>query len=222
MLSLAVLLSVSALRLAGDPLDVASPLPAFAQDPEMVPEAPPEEDQWEFALGVFVTAPPDDDAYVSPTLYADRGQLHLEARWNYEALDTGSIFAGWCFSGSDELAVEFTPMLGGVFGDTSGIAPAFELDLAWKQLEFYSEAEYVFDLEDGADDFFYAWSTLTWSPLEWLHTGLVGERTRVYDSGLDVNRGLLLGVSYENFALTVYGFNLDADAYVKVELGIGF
>ena len=91
------------------------------------------------------TSFPTTANYVQPTFTADRGWLHLEARYNYEALDTGSAWVGYNFSGGEKLAWEFTPMIGGVFGDTTGIAPGYKGSLSWWKLELYSEGEYVFD-----------------------------------------------------------------------------
>jgi len=39
-----------------------------------------------------VLHPPDDSNFLLVIATADRGSLHLEARYNYEALDTGSLF----------------------------------------------------------------------------------------------------------------------------------
>jgi len=61
---------------------------------------------------------PDDKQLLLVIATADRGSLHLEARYNYEALDTGSLFAGWTFAGRRQLTYELTPMLGAVFGET--------------------------------------------------------------------------------------------------------
>ena len=36
-------------------------------------------------------------------------------------------------------------MLGGVFGETTGVAPGYKGSLSWWKLELYSEGEYVFD-----------------------------------------------------------------------------
>ena len=36
-------------------------------------------------------------------------------------------------------------MIGGVFGDTTGVAPGYKGSLSWWKLELYSEGEYVFD-----------------------------------------------------------------------------
>ena len=131
---------------------------------------------------------------MQPTFTADRGWLHLEARYNYEALDTGSAWVGYNFSGGEKLAWEFTPMLGGVFGDTTGIAPGYKGSLSWWKLELYSEGEYVFDTGSSSDSFFYNWSELTLAPVEWFRFGLVTQRTRVYKTDRDIQRGAARGL----------------------------
>ena len=124
----------------------------FAQAPPNVPAAaatatPPDagDKAWSFSASGSTYLVPDDRNYVQPTFTADRGRLHLEARYNYEALDTGSAWLGANFSGGEKVAWEFTPMIGGVFGDTTGIAPGYKGSLGWWKLELYSEGEYVFD-----------------------------------------------------------------------------
>ncbi len=60
--------------------------------------------------------------------------LHLEARYNYEGIDTGSVWVGWNFGFGDELRLDATLMAGGIFGDFNGAAPGYELTIAWKSL----------------------------------------------------------------------------------------
>ena len=86
---------------------------------------------------------PDDQDYVSPTVKADRGRLHLEGRYNYEGLGTASLWAGYTFSAGTDVAVAFTLMLGGIVGDTDGVAPGYLFDFSYRKLTFYSESEYV-------------------------------------------------------------------------------
>ena len=133
---------------------------------------------------------------------ADRGWLHLEARLNYENLETGSVWAGYNFSGGEMLEWELTPMVGGVFGDTTGIAPGYEASVSWKKLEVYSEGEYLFDTESTSDSFFYNWSEVTLAPKEWFRFGLVTQRTRAYASDRTIERGVLTGFSIRNVDLT--------------------
>ena len=65
-------------------------------------------------------------------------------------------------------------MLGGVFGDTNGIAPGYKGSLSWQELELCSESEYVFDAGNSSDKFFYTWSELGWAPVDWFRIGFVG------------------------------------------------
>jgi hypothetical protein len=71
-----------------------------------------------------------------------------------------------------------------------GIAPGFEVSVAYGAVDFYTEAEYVHDSKVGEDSFTYAWSELGFSPRNWLRLGVVGQRTRVYQSDRDIQRGV--------------------------------
>ncbi|HEX5223432.1 MAG TPA: hypothetical protein VFZ59_27980 [Verrucomicrobiae bacterium] len=178
---------------------------------------------WSFSASVYTYIPPDDSAYAQPTVTADRDWLHLEARYNYEALKTGSIWVGYNFSGGEKLAWELTPMLGGVFGDTTGIAPGYKGSLSWWKLELYSEGEYVFDTGDSSESFFYNWSELTLSPVDWFRFGLGTQRTKVYETDHDLQRGLLVGFTFRKVDLTTYVFNPDdSDPTVVVAAGFSF
>jgi hypothetical protein len=53
-----------------------------------------DEKAWSFSASVYTYLVPDDRDYAQPTLTADRGWLHLEARYNYEAPETGSAWIG--------------------------------------------------------------------------------------------------------------------------------
>ena len=55
-------------------------------------------------------------------------------------------------------------MLGGVFGNTTGVAPGYKGSLSWWKLELYSEGEYVIDAGARSGNFFYNWSELTSRP----------------------------------------------------------
>ena len=86
------------------------------------------------------TSFPEEDIFVQPGFTADRDWLHLEARYNYEALDTGSAWVGYDFGGGEAVTWELTPMLGAVFGATDGIAPGYKGTLGWKNSSFTAKA----------------------------------------------------------------------------------
>jgi hypothetical protein len=83
---------------------------------------------------------PNDLSYGSPTFAADHDWLHLEGRYNYENQKTGSLWAGYNFSAGHNLVLEAMPMFGVVFGNTTGVAPGYEVSLAYKKIELSSEA----------------------------------------------------------------------------------
>ena len=176
---------------------------------------------WTFDSSVYTYFLPDEGNYAQPTIATDRGWLHLEARVNYEDLNTGSMWFGYNFSGGETLEWTLTPMFGGVFGQTDGIAPGYTGSLSWRPFELYSEGEYVFDAHDSADSFFYNWSELAFVPADWFRVGLVTERTRVYEAERDIQRGLLVGFTYKKFAATTYVFNPD-DSKPVVVLSVAF
>lgn len=172
-------------------------------------EAP--EKAWTFYASAFFYVVPEDRDFVQPTFMADRDWLHLEVRYNYEALDTGSAWFGVNFGGGEEIRWEVTPMVGAVFGDTTGVAPGYRVSLSWWKLEFSTEGEYVFDTDSSSDSFFYSWSELSLAPVEWLRFGIALQRTRVFDEDRDLQFGLLAGFSIGRFDASAYVFNLDED-----------
>jgi len=198
-------------------------LTASATAQEAAPAPQVESPEWEFDASGGLYILPDEGDFVQPTLRADRGRLHLETRYNYEDRDSVSFFTGANFEFGDKVKLALTPMVGGLVGRTDGIVPALEADLTFGPLEAYGEAEYVFDLSDVSSRFFYMWSELSVSPTEWLRAGLVTQRTHVYQTARDIQRGLLVGVSFKKIEGTVYFFNPGADDhFTVVSLGVSF
>ena len=189
--------------------------------------------EWEYNFTFDGYAVPDGTSYGDPVLTADHNWLHLEARYNYENLRTGSLWAGYNFSrgdvdDGDKWELEVTPMIGGVFGRTNGIAPGLEISLQYKKrIEASITNEYVFDTTSKSGNFYYGWPQLTYSPVEWLHVGAVAQRTKAYQTPANIQRGFLVGVSHEVFQhkweLTTYVFNPGiAGTTVVLEWGVDF
>ena len=153
----------------------------------------------------------------------DRGPLHLEARYNYEARDSASLFAGWKFSGGDQVTWSATPIIGGLFGAARGVVPGLEASVAWESLDFYIEAEYVRDLDDASASYFYSWSEIGWTPAQWLRVGIAGQRTRIVDNGRDLQYGVFAQLMVGKATLGIYAFNPDSGArYVIGAFGLRF
>jgi hypothetical protein len=188
---------------------------------------PPQQEKapgWAFSATGYYYSPRNQGDYLSVIATAERGPLLLETRYNYEALDTGSLFAGWKFSGGEALTYELTPILGVVFGQTQGVAPGFKASLAYGIVDYYVEAEYLRDSKVHEDSFTYAWTELGFSPAKWLRFGLVGQRTRVYHTDRDFQRGPFAQLIAGKVTLGAYVFNPDGSAnrVAIVSLGAQF
>lgn len=178
-------------------------------------EAPAEaRPQWSAALYVDAYAQPDEDVFVIPTLFADRGPLHLEVRYNYEAEDTTSLWAGWAFElGGEERWLRLTPMLGGVAGDVNGVAPGLEVEAQWGRVAYWLEAEYLLDLEDSAGNYLYTWSELTVSIVPWLWAGGSLQRLRVVETPTEVDVGPMVGAGKPgSWSLSFYAYGIATSA----------
>jgi hypothetical protein len=180
-------------------------------------------DEWSFSLNIAGYIVPQDRSYASPTFSADRGHIHFGSRYNYEDKETGSLWVGYNFQAGEKLAFRATPMVGGVFGNTTGVAPGYLAGINWKRLDLSTEGEFVFDTRSSAGNFFYSWMELSYSPKDWCRAGMVAQRTKAYHTSLDIQRGILIGLSYRKLSFTNYVFNAGwTDPTVVLSLGFNF
>lgn len=178
---------------------------------------------WDFNLIIDGYIVPNNPSYVSPVFSANRKWLHLEARYNDENIRTGSLWAGYNFSAGKKLALNVTPMIGAIFGRTTGIAPGCEASLTYRKIELSVSNEYVFDTTNKSGNFYYSWPQLTYSLKDWLRVGVVAQRTKAFHSDLDTQRGFLVGVSHKHMEFTTYVFNAGwTDPTVVQEFSVSF
>ena len=75
---------------------------AFAGEDEQVASAAANtKSSWDFAITAYPTIVRNGENYTSAIVIADRGPLHLEARYNYESVGARSAFVGWTFSAGE-------------------------------------------------------------------------------------------------------------------------
>ena len=181
------------------------------------------ENGWAFSAFAYAYFVPDDDDFLQPTVTADRGRVHFEARYNYEDFNTGSLWVGYNLGVDGDVTLVFTPMVAAVVGDTDGVAPGYNLAIDWWKLAFFSQSEYVIDASDSANNFLYTWTELAIWPVDWIGAGVVVQRTRVADLGFEAEPGVLLGFAWKNLSVTAYVFGLDeSDQTVVVGAGLSF
>jgi len=180
-----------------------------SQTEEKTPASAADAKEWTFSASAYTYFVPHSQVYINPNFTADHRRLHLEARYNYEAKETASLWVGYKLSHGEKLVVEVTPMVGAVFGKLKGIAPGYLASLTYKKFDISSQGEFVIATGDRADSFFYTWTELGYSPVAWFRGGLVIQRTKAYQTPFDIQRGLFAGVTYKKLDFVVYVLNVD-------------
>ena len=179
-------------------------------DSVMVPDSAREKEWWvniSANLQVFYHL-----LFISPTVAFDYRWFHIEARYNSEAFQTGSIWTGYNFSVGEKVMFDATPMVGVLFGQYGGLAPGLGLNLAYKRFNLSSEIAYVFfAFGEKTSNYFYISTDVTYAPTYWMYFGLSLSRNRDYESNLDVQRGIELGFTAGPVTFTGYFYNLFFD-----------
>lgn len=181
----------------------------------------PAPDTWSFTTYIDGYIAPHSSFLASPIFTADHNHLHLEARYQYEDRHLGSLWAGYNFSAGTKLKLQLTPMLGVVFGQQTGIAPGVEGALTYKRLSFSSSAEYVFDVKNRDNNFFYAWPQLTYAPRDWFRFGIAAQNTKVNNVKLATDYGPVVTFSHKRVYFTTYVLN-PHNPIVILEAGASF
>jgi len=177
---------------------------------------------WEFNADLaayFMT----DDFFLVPVVSTNHGHLHLEARYNYEDFQTGSVFGGYNFSVGNKLTLDATPLIGVSFGNTNAIIPGAEFEITCWNFGLYAETEYVFDLQTGSDSYFNYWGELYYAPADWIWFGITTQKIRVQETPLDLQRGIMLALQKKWITITGYYFNpFSEDDFWILNLGASF
>jgi hypothetical protein len=181
----------------------------------------PTADTWSFTTYIDGYIAPHSSFLASPIFTADHNELHLEARYGYEDRYLGSLWAGYNFTAGTNLKLALTPMIGVVFGQQTGIAPGLEGSLSYKRFSFSSSAEYVFDVKNRQNNFFYAWPQATYGALRWLRVGIAAQHTKAFDSKFRTDYGPVLTLSHKRVYFTSYILN-PYNPIVILELGASF
>lgn len=181
----------------------------FGQDGDGQPAA----SDWRFSAWAELFILPGEQDYFNPTFYARHNKLHLEGRYNYEDFNTASLWAGRRFLFGKELKFVVVPMAAVVFGNTNGVAPGLEMEITYKKFDFYSESEYVFDFNTRENNFYYQYGELALRPIHPIRFGAVIQRTKLFESELELQRGLFAEYYVKWFRAGLFGFSPFSDEY---------
>lgn len=174
---------------------------------QLFAQADSTQSDWRFSAWAELFILPGEQDYFNPTFYARHNKLHLEARYNYEDFNTASLWAGRRFLFGKTVRFVVVPMAGVVFGNTNGMAPGLEMEIMWRKFDFYSESEQVFDFTTSENNFYYQYGELAWRPIHALRFGGVVQRTRLFESELELQRGMFAEYYRGSFRAGLFAFS---------------
>jgi hypothetical protein len=132
---------------------------------------------------------------------------YIEGRFNYEALNTASVYVGKTFEKNGVLNYTITPLAGLVAGNFNGASAGLNLTADYKRLSFNSQSQYTVCAADKTDNFIYSWSDVTFRLNKWLAAGASLQQTNVYQTTGTFEKGILLRAEYKKLSFPLYIFN---------------
>ena len=148
------------------------------------------------------------DAMITPMAnFTSSNNWYGEARYNFDELNTFSLYAGRKFSGNGNLSWEATPLIGGLMGQMTGGSVGMNFGMDFKKLFFASQSQYSFSIENNTDKFFYNWSELGYNATSWLYAGVALQQTNIYKTIGKLEPGCMIGFSFSNWKIPLYAFN---------------
>ena len=133
--------------------------------------------------------------------------FYAESRYNYEALNTFSLYLGKTYAKESVVSYSISPIAGAVMGDFNGGSVGANIGLSYKNFYIYSQPQYSFSLENAVNNFIYSWTDITYSPTSWLSAGVSLQHTKPYQSKSYMQNGLVIELAVRKFAFPIYVFN---------------
>jgi hypothetical protein len=134
--------------------------------------------------------------------YRTPGDWYTEARGNYEAIGSASLYFGKTFRKKALISYSITPIAGLVAGSFNGGSVGVNFVMDYKKISFSSQSQYTFSTENRAINFTYSWSDLTYQLKGWMSAGVSLQQTK----GL-FEKGILVRGAYKNWSIPLYVFN---------------
>lgn len=154
--------------------------------------------------------------------YQATSGLYAELRYNYEDLQTLSLFGGRTFYGGKKFQYTLTPIAGVSTGKFTGLSVGLNADADWKNFYVSSQSQFSMATKRGIANFFYSWSELGYSLSDRFYGGLAVQYT--YQQGIaDTGPGFVAGVNFNSVSIPLYVFRpFEAGRYFVLGLNCEF
>jgi hypothetical protein len=163
--------------------------------------------QWKAGIEQYKYIGVQSTGLIVPTIHLQSSnKWYAELRYNYEDVQTLSLYAGKTFTGGSGLDYNITPMVGFSIGKFTGVSIATKAETEWKNFYLSSETQYSIAIKNNAKNFFFSWSELGYNISSNFFGGLAMQYTR--QEGIsNFEPGLVAGISIKNISFPFYAFS---------------
>lgn len=159
--------------------------------------------------------------FVPVAYYQSTKNWYAEGRYNYEAINTLSLYGGKTFEKKGVFSYAASPILGVVLGQMNGGSAGLNLELDFRKFYFNTQSQYTFSVQQRSKSFVYSWSDLTYQLSEKFAAGISVQQTKLYQVNGALERGFLIKPTYKSFTFPLYIFKPESrDRYFV--LGINY
>jgi hypothetical protein len=160
------------------------------------------------SLGQFYYVGAGRPLYMVPVIgYHTTGNWYIEGRYNYETINSASVYFGKTIKKKALISYSITPIAGLVAGRFNGGSIGVNAELDYKKFYFSSQSQYTFSIENKATNFTYSWSDLTYRLKTWVSAGVSLQQTNLYKATGTFEKGILIKAEYKFFSFPLYIFN---------------
>jgi hypothetical protein len=141
--------------------------------------------------------------------YETPNHLYIEGRYNYEELNTLSLYVGKNLTGVvRKVSYSVIPLIGVVAGQFKGGSAGFNAAVEYSNFFFSTQSQYTVSINKNYSDFYFTWCELGYQPLKWVYAGFTVQQTYLQNvETLYTEPGFVLGFSLGKFTLPLYVFN---------------
>lgn len=133
---------------------------------------------------------------------------YTEARYNYEAAKTISLYSGKTFGNESAFSYTVTPLAGVVAGQYNGGALACNGTVDYTKWSFSLQSQYTFSIQDKMENFIYSWAEIGYQVSGGFAAGVSLQQTKLYQAKSTTAQGLFIRGQYGRWQLPLYLFNI--------------
>jgi hypothetical protein len=139
--------------------------------------------------------------------YQAKTGWYAEARYNYEAVNSISVYTGKTIERRSKLSYSLNTIAGIVMGGFKGGSIAVNADAEYKKIFFSLQSQYTFSVENRSLNYIYIWSDICYQLFPSLSAGISLQQTNGNNTEVISEKGIFVKAGSGKWNVPLYIFN---------------